>query len=373
MKQLIPHFYPNFACIASRCSDSCCIGWEIDIDPDTADYYRSCITDGDPFSSQLSQKICWEFPAHFLLKEDDRCPFLNQDNLCEIYIHLGEQALCEICDQHPRFHEWFGDYKESGLGLCCEEAVRLLLESGELSFLSRTIDEPADDQPFDSELLSAMLSVRQQMFSLLKNTNLAFAARLQILLRYADAIQQALDFADFPALTALSQEIPAQLFSSSCDFTDSPQLLLSDLLEFLASLEPIDPRWTKRLRKLAQKLPQLLPLSEQLPFQNLCSYTLYRYLLKSVWDSDCLSRTKFAVLFTLLCRLLWLALPGESTSDLPIEPPPDSRINCLKAISKELEYSEENLQTLLDLSWEHEEQGGFLSVNSLSCLSCFLF
>ena len=51
----------------------------------------------------------------------------------------------------------------------------------------------------------------------------------------------------------------------------------------------------------------------------------------------------------------------------------DSRINCIKAISKELEYSEENLQTLLDLSWEHEEQVGFLSVNSLSCLSAFLF
>ena len=218
-----------------------------------------------------------------------------------------------------------------------------------------------------------MLSVRQQMFSLLKNTDLAFAARLQILLRYADAIQQALDFADFPALTALSQEIPAQLFSSPRDFTDSPQLLLSDLLEFLASLEPIDPRWTKRLRKLAQNLPQLLPLSEPLPFQNLCNYTLYRYLLKSVWDGDCLSRTKFAVLFTLLCRLLWLALPGESAGDLPIEPPTDSRINCIKAISKELEYSEENLQTLLDLSWEHEEQVGFLSVNSLSCLSAFLF
>lgn len=109
MKQLIPHFYPDFACIASRCSDSCCIGWEIDIDPNTADCYRSCIADGNPFSHQLSQKICWESPAHFLLKEDDRCPFLNQDNLCEIYIHLGEQALCEICDQHPRFHEWFGD------------------------------------------------------------------------------------------------------------------------------------------------------------------------------------------------------------------------------------------------------------------------
>ena len=239
--------------------------------------------------------------------------------------------------------------------------------------MSRTIDEPADEQPFDSALLPAMLSVRQQMFSLLKNTDLSFSARLQTLLRYADAVQQSLDFADFPALTALSQKIPAQLFSSPCDFTDSPAMLLSDLLEFLASLEPIDPRWTNRLCKLAQNLPEVLPLSEQLPFQNLCSYTLYRYLLKSVWDADCLSRTKFAVLFTLLCRLLWSALSGESGSDLPVEPPTDSRINCIKAISKELEYSEENLQTLLDLSWEHEEQGGFLSIDSLSCLSAFLF
>ena len=30
-----PDFYRDFHCIADRCSDSCCIGWEIDIDPDT--------------------------------------------------------------------------------------------------------------------------------------------------------------------------------------------------------------------------------------------------------------------------------------------------------------------------------------------------
>ena len=53
----IPDYFDQFACLAGDCPHSCCIGWEIDIDPDTADYYRSCITDGDPFSPQLSQKI----------------------------------------------------------------------------------------------------------------------------------------------------------------------------------------------------------------------------------------------------------------------------------------------------------------------------
>ena len=65
MKQLIPHFYPNFACIASRCSDSCCIGWEIDIDPDTADYYRSCITDGDLFFLAAFSKNLLGIPCPF--------------------------------------------------------------------------------------------------------------------------------------------------------------------------------------------------------------------------------------------------------------------------------------------------------------------
>ena len=37
--------------------------------------------------------------------------------------------LCDICREHPRFYEWYGEYKDAGVGLCCEEAVRLLLES----------------------------------------------------------------------------------------------------------------------------------------------------------------------------------------------------------------------------------------------------
>ena len=37
----MPDYFPEFACIADKCTDSCCVGWEIDLDDDTSDYYKS--------------------------------------------------------------------------------------------------------------------------------------------------------------------------------------------------------------------------------------------------------------------------------------------------------------------------------------------
>ena len=35
MKLIAPECYPDFHCIAGECRHSCCIGWEIDIDPES--------------------------------------------------------------------------------------------------------------------------------------------------------------------------------------------------------------------------------------------------------------------------------------------------------------------------------------------------
>ena len=37
---MIPEYYNKFKCIASKCSDNCCIGWEIDIDSKTYEKYK---------------------------------------------------------------------------------------------------------------------------------------------------------------------------------------------------------------------------------------------------------------------------------------------------------------------------------------------
>lgn len=37
----VPDYFSEFSCIAGDCKDSCCLGWEIDIDEDSYEYYQT--------------------------------------------------------------------------------------------------------------------------------------------------------------------------------------------------------------------------------------------------------------------------------------------------------------------------------------------
>ena len=124
MKGKIPDYYEQFSCIGSRCRDNCCIGWEIDIDQEALNFYRR--TKGD-MAERLAEGISMEPVPHFRTDERGRCVFLNQENLCDLYLNLGEETLCEICTNHPRFFHDCGGIQEKGLGIACEEAARLIL------------------------------------------------------------------------------------------------------------------------------------------------------------------------------------------------------------------------------------------------------
>ena len=41
MQIIKPAYYDQFRCVASACPDSCCKEWDVQIDPATADFYRS--------------------------------------------------------------------------------------------------------------------------------------------------------------------------------------------------------------------------------------------------------------------------------------------------------------------------------------------
>ena len=137
MKTLVPDYYESFACTAGKCAHNCCIGWEIDIDEDTERKYLSWSRNEiSELSVKLSEKVHYTTrrerrngaEASFILDEESgRCPFLNNDNLCEIIIEKGEDALCNICRDHPRFRNFYDDHIELGLGLTCEAAARLIL------------------------------------------------------------------------------------------------------------------------------------------------------------------------------------------------------------------------------------------------------
>ena len=133
MKKVFPDFYDRFECIADKCRHTCCVGWEIDVDDDTALFYQQ---NEDILGARFSDVIKKDEEGyHFILSEDERCPFLREDGLCRIIKSYGEEALCDICALHPRFYGDFGEYELCGLGLSCEAVCDLLWESDEkLSF-----------------------------------------------------------------------------------------------------------------------------------------------------------------------------------------------------------------------------------------------
>ena len=181
MKGKIPDYYEQFSCIGSRCRDNCCIGWEIDIDQEALNFYRR--TKGD-MAERLAEGISMEPVPHFRTDERGRCVFLNQENLCDLYLNLEEETLCEICTNHPRFFHDCGGIQEKGLGIACEEAARLILNrTGMVRFL--------DYGPSScDETVSFLLSVRENMINILQNRSIKIEKRMAQILEYGWQAQQ---------------------------------------------------------------------------------------------------------------------------------------------------------------------------------------
>ena len=40
MKIVTPDYYKDFRCIAGDCTDTCCAGWDVDVDEASYKYYK---------------------------------------------------------------------------------------------------------------------------------------------------------------------------------------------------------------------------------------------------------------------------------------------------------------------------------------------
>lgn len=128
---IVPDYYKSFKCIASDCRHNCCIGWEIDIDKDSAAKYKRIAEEEaeGPLKENFQKNTARvsDGTLHFVLSADERCPYLRSDGLCELICTYGEDILCNICADHPRFRNFCKDHVEMGLGMACEEAARLII------------------------------------------------------------------------------------------------------------------------------------------------------------------------------------------------------------------------------------------------------
>lgn len=172
MDLFAPRYYQNFTCIADRCKHSCCVGWEIDVDEDTLKLYQNS---SHPYAEKILESIDPHDTPHFCLGEGERCPHLNERGLCRIILSLGEDALCDICREHPRFYHETSHGMEVGLGMACEEACRLILTSDGYAEMILVDELDGMVEPLDFDAVEG----REGLYQILSDPALTYAEKRQ--------------------------------------------------------------------------------------------------------------------------------------------------------------------------------------------------
>lgn len=349
MKYHKPSFFDQFKCIGSACTDTCCAGWEIEVDETTAEGY---LTEKGAFGDRLRREIGSEPGEYFFKLQDNRCPFLNKENLCDIFINLGEDRLCDICREHPRFYNWFGDYTEVGLGLCCEEAERLLFsDSKPLTFVEEVHTDASDLLDDESEECEQMLEERKAIFSILQNRKKNIGARLKRLLLqlpYADEML----LLTVPILEWDDPESIPKLDYKAKPSTNTLKSSALFLIRFFGGMESLDETWPSMMKELEQNIDKLVDTDNTNAFikfmkgenrlyeyEHIAVYMIYRYYPEILLDGQAEAKILFAAASICLLFLMDLQCFQKNTAYTQ-----QDRIELVRRFSKEIEYCPENME-----------------------------
>ena len=362
MKYHKPSFFDQFKCIGSACTDTCCAGWEIEVDETTAQGY---LTEKGEFGDRLRREIGSEPGEYFFKLKNNRCPFLNKENLCDIFINLGEDRLCDICREHPRFYNWFGDYTEVGLGLCCEEAERLLFsDSKPLTFVEEVTQDEEQDYSDEDEYTDAsdllddeseeceqMLEERKAIFSILQNRKKNIGARLKRLLLqlpYADEML----LLTVPILEWDDPESIPKLDYNAKPSTNTLKSSALFLIRFFGGMESLDETWPSMMKELEQNIDSLIDVDKAAEFlqfmkgenrlyeyEHIAVYLVYRYYPEILFDGQIEAKILFAA--ASICLLFLMDLQCFQENGVYTQ---HDRIELVRRFSKEIEYCPENME-----------------------------
>lgn len=293
MKLYAPEYYKRFVCIADKCRHSCCVGWEIDIDEDTMNKYDRIDAE---YGKTVVKSIEKNGEPHFKLGEDERCPHLNEKGLCKIILELGEDHLCHICREHPRFYNDTRQGREVGLGMACEEACRIILSSDDYNRLVEIgdCDGEACKSCFDT------LRHREYIYGILSDGSLSYPEKLSAI------------YTRYQVAPNLISDREARELIESLEYLDSAH-------KELFSIYSADAEASQSIEKLLERA---------------LAYFIYRHCTEA-WDE---TDFRASLGFCLFCeRLLASAAKSHSPNEIA------------RIISEEIEYSEENTQAIKNI------------------------
>ena len=118
-----PKFLNDFVCLGDKCEDTCCKGWNMQLDNEMLEKYQTQ-------APELLEAVVGE-PNKYIMKRDPSTDYcVKFDNgLCEIHKKYGDSFLGDACYFYPRATRAFGDKIMMTAALSCPEIARLTLFS----------------------------------------------------------------------------------------------------------------------------------------------------------------------------------------------------------------------------------------------------
>ena len=381
MIQEYPLYYTKFKCVGGTCPDSCCAGWELDIDEDTYEYYKS--VEGS-FGDRLRAMMNGEDNS-FVLQDNGRCPFFNNDNLCDIYIELGELSLCNVCTEYPRNHEIIGDYEQTDVGMSCPEVSRLIFEDTDrISYKRRKVKEISGERLSltDQKKTETLIYIRDCLIEFMQNDIVAdsktsetkfvsWQDKMRIVMHFMDRLQTLWNESDYNKIRKLCRQIKKCKVSvisddmgygiNNEDSVSVTDFMGIDIIKTLEGIEVLDSEWMDEVKSFFKlynenqwdRFNSGLKKSDSDTGNEtgydrwhckIISYFLFRYVIRAYYDNNISSKIKFALFSAKAIHCLDYVRWINNNYKFSVT----DRIEVAWKYAKEIEHSEDNMEFLFE-------------------------
>lgn len=353
MKTTYPVYCKKFSCIADKCTDTCCAGWEIVIDSESLDKYETLKSSyGDKIRNLIAVD---EDGDSIFVSQNGRCPFLLDSGLCEMYKELGHENLCRTCRNFPRFTNAFGARTETGISLSCPEAARLIFEKSEpVTFETEDTDGMIIPSDFDAELYFTLLDARKKAICVLQQRNFSIEHRICAFLEFSQTLQQLIK--DGCAENAAALDAKAFLSRKHTYSQTKSKRAINKFFSDFGSLEFLKSEFSDKLSK-AQSVDTQSFCAPDWEYEQLMIYFVFRYFMTAAYDGDVLTKAKFAAVSFIMIKRLHAGLNASTK---------EQRTEISQKYSKETEHSAYNMDFLFRTMKKSRYYGIHNLINILS-------
>ena len=250
MKQKVITFQGmmDFHCIADKCEDNCCKGWDVKYDQHHFEHLQSMVSGDEQQKASIEQNInllengTKKHFAQIRLNQNNCCSFQNASGLCNLHKDHGVEALSDTCSLFPRITSHTPTHIEVAGALSCPELARktlldprpFKLTQTESSILPRLVE--TQEIPIEGERKLSYegqhSKIRGSLIGIMNEESFSFSSRLFCLSNLANEIS---DFYYKGCLLPNSKQLKTalQLHSS--------RLAIQKIEKQLAQYLPSDP------------------------------------------------------------------------------------------------------------------------------------